>query len=83
MDRSFHTSWRAEEIREEARSQAREEGRAQGFGEVVPLVLAKRQLEVSEEVRRRVTDCRELDVLDLWLGRAITAAAAEEIFDDE
>ncbi len=75
VDLSFYKSYLVEEIREEAR--------AEGRAEDVLLVLEQRGLEVSEEVRGRVTGCADPDVLRLWLARAVTASKAEEIFAGE
>ncbi len=91
VDLSFYKSYLVEEIREEARAEARAEGltegRAEGLtegcAEGVLLVLEQRGLEVSEDVRGRVTGCADPDVLRLWLARAVTASKAEEIFSGE
>ncbi|MEW5352457.1 hypothetical protein [Streptomyces sp. 16-176A] len=76
VDLSFYKSYLSEEIRDEGRAQ----GRAQGRAEDVLLVLEQRGLEISEEVRRRVTECDDLDVLRTWLTRAVTVAKPEDIF---
>ncbi|MGW4275696.1 hypothetical protein ACWEGQ_25865 [Streptomyces seoulensis] len=74
VDLSFYKSYLSEEIRDE--------GRAQGRAEDVLLVLEQRGVEVSREVRRRVTECADHDVLRTWLTRAVTVAKAEEIFGE-
>ncbi|EFF91665.1 conserved hypothetical protein [Streptomyces sp. e14] len=74
VDLSFYKSYLSEEIRDE--------GRAQGRAEDVLLVLEQRGLEISEEVRRRVTECDDLDVLRTWLTRAVTVAKPEDIFGE-
>jgi hypothetical protein len=43
-------------------------------------VLTTRALAVSEAQRQRIQACTELDVLDRWLARAVTAAATEDLF---
>ncbi|MEU6888830.1 hypothetical protein ABZ918_27170 [Streptomyces viridosporus] len=75
VDLSFYKSYISEEIRDE--------GRAQGRAEDVLLVLEQRGLDVSDDVRRRVTDCTDPELLRRWLTRAVTAPKAEEIFEDE
>lgn len=75
VDLSFYKSYISEEIRDE--------GRAQGRAEDVLLVLEQRGLDVSDDVRRRVTDCTDPELLRHWLTRAVTAPKAEEIFEDE
>ncbi|WP_420705478.1 hypothetical protein [Streptomyces sp. NRRL F-5126] len=87
MDLSFYTSYLSEEIRDEGRAQGRDEGRAQGTAqrgaEDVLLVLEQRGLDVSDDVRTRVTDCSDPETLRQWLARALTAATAEDIFGEE
>ncbi|CAM5242552.1 hypothetical protein SHIRM173S_00383 [Streptomyces hirsutus] len=46
-------------------------------------LLQGRGIEVSEEDRERVTGCRDLDTLDVWFTRAITATSAAEVFAPE
>ncbi|WP_374955439.1 hypothetical protein [Streptomyces sp. Ru72] len=75
VDLSFYKSYISEEIRDE--------GRAQGRAEDILVVLELRGLDVSGDVRRRITDCTDPDVLRRWLIRAVTAPKAEEIFEDE
>jgi hypothetical protein len=87
VDLSFYKSYLVEEIREEARAEARVEGRAEGEArravEDVLLVLEQRGLDISDDVRSRVTDCGDPDLLRRWLTRAVTAPKAEEIFEGE
>ncbi|MGW5972926.1 hypothetical protein [Streptomyces sp. NPDC055186] len=87
VDLSFYKSYLVEEIRDEARTQGLEQGLEQGHvqraAEDVLLVLDQRGLDISDEVRARVTDCTDPEVLRHWLLRAVTAPKAEEIFEDE
>ncbi|MEF9904675.1 hypothetical protein [Streptomyces sp. P9-A2] len=75
VDLSFYKSYISEEIRDE--------GRAEGRAEDILLVLEQRGLDVSDDVRGRITDCTDPDLLRLWLMRAVTAPKAEEIFGDQ
>ncbi|MER7689566.1 hypothetical protein [Streptomyces sp. NPDC097610] len=43
-------------------------------------VLEKRAVEISEDVRERITSCTGLDTLTLWFDRSLTATTAEELF---
>lgn len=79
VDLSFYKSYISEEIRDEGRT----EGRAQSRAEDLLLVLEERGLDVSDDVRRRITDCHDPEILRQWLSRAVTAPKAEEIFEDE
>ncbi|MET7380779.1 hypothetical protein ABZT08_18475 [Streptomyces sp. NPDC005526] len=75
VDLSFYKSYISEEIRDE--------GRVQRGAEDVLVVLEQRGLDVSDDVRGRITDCTDPEVLRRWLARAVTAPKAEEIFEDE
>ncbi|MFF0104781.1 hypothetical protein [Streptomyces hirsutus] len=61
----------------------RAEGRVEGRVEDILRLLQGRGIEVSEEDRERVTGCRDLDTLDVWFTRAITATSAAEVFAPE
>ncbi|WP_411151358.1 hypothetical protein [Streptomyces sp. A30] len=71
VDLSFYKSYLSEEIRDEGRAQARVED--------ILHLLDRRGVEVSDTDRERVTSCDDLDVLDLWFDRAITATSAEQV----
>jgi len=55
--------------------------RAEGRAEAVLRVLDKRGVALSEDQRARVAGCTDLDQLDEWLDRAVTATRAAEVFD--
>ncbi|MBD9735398.1 hypothetical protein IGX29_27060, partial [Streptomyces sp. H28] len=44
------------------------------------LLLHHRGVEVTEGDRERIESCDDLDVLDLWLTRAIAATSMAEVF---
>ncbi|WP_055690060.1 hypothetical protein [Streptomyces prasinus] len=87
VDLSFYKSYISEEIRDEGRAQGLEQGLEQGHvqraAEDVLLVLGQRGLEVSEEVRGRITECGDAELLRAWLVRAVVVSEAEEIFEGE
>jgi len=56
------------------------EGRAEGEARGILRVLEARGISVSEDIRRRVTTCTDLDLLDTWATRAVTVEHAEELF---
>ncbi|MGW2491593.1 hypothetical protein ACWCV9_30850 [Streptomyces sp. NPDC001606] len=58
-------------------------GEAKGEAKAVLRVLDARGIEVSDAVRERVMACTELDVLEAWLDRSLTATVAEELFAGE
>lgn len=35
---------------------------------------------MSEEARERILGCQDLEILDVWLRRAITAVSVAEVF---
>ncbi len=60
----------------------RAEGRAEGKSEAVLEVFEARGLAVPNDVRTRVEECRDLELLEQWLKRAITAASPADIFTE-
>jgi hypothetical protein len=74
---AIDTSW----YRSAFSQQLRAEGRAEGIIEKLLRVLDKRGVGLTEEQRVRVESCTDLDLLDAWFDRALTAATAGEVFD--
>lgn len=66
----------------EGRQEGRQEGRAEGEARSVVAVLDARGVAVSDQVRQRILGCTDLDVLDVWLRRALTVDNAEDLFAD-
>jgi len=62
------------------RAEGKSEGKAEGKAEAVLRILGKRAIAVSDEQRQRILACGDVDALDCWLDRALTAAAADELF---
>lgn len=91
MDLSFYRSSFSRQLiaeglaegRVEGRAEGRAVGLAEGRGEAVLRVLDKRGVAISAEQRACVEACTDLDQLDLWLDRAVTAADASEVFDTQ
>ncbi|MFI6405246.1 hypothetical protein [Streptomyces sp. NPDC050548] len=75
VDLSFYKSWLSEEIRDE--------GRVQRGAEDILVVLQARGIDVPDDLRERITDCDDPDILRRWLTRAAVVPSAEEIFRDE
>ena len=46
-------------------------------------VVAARGIPVGHEIRARIEACTDVETLDRWLVRAVTAASAEEIFSEQ
>ncbi|MGW5574301.1 hypothetical protein ACWEVD_24155 [Nocardia thailandica] len=61
-------------------AEGREEGREEGVALSILRVLAARGLPVSDPIRTRIEECRDLDQLTEWLTRAATADATDDLF---
>jgi hypothetical protein len=59
--------------------QGRAEGKAEGKAAAVLEVLRPRGLDVPDDVRDRVLGCTDLDRLDVYLRRAVTAGSAADV----
>uniref|UniRef100_A0AAU3GV12 DUF4351 domain-containing protein n=1 Tax=Streptomyces sp. NBC_01401 TaxID=2903854 RepID=A0AAU3GV12_9ACTN len=77
IDLSFFRSESSQRLRAEGKA----EGRAEGRAEAVVTVLEQRGIAVGDTVRSRVLDCTDVETLDLWLSRALTATTAEDLFN--
>ena len=66
--------------RAEGREEGREEGQAAARAVTVLEVLDARGLPITDEQRRRIQECKDIDTLARWLRRAVTVASTEEIF---
>ncbi|MFF9685234.1 hypothetical protein [Streptomyces sp. NPDC014623] len=60
----------------------RAEGKAEGKAEAVLTILERRGITVRDGVRSRILGCVDVETLDDWLGHALTAATAEELFTE-
>ncbi|MFI6286896.1 hypothetical protein ACIBCM_19465 [Streptomyces sp. NPDC051018] len=68
MDLSFYKSPLSEEIRN------------QGRAEYILLALKARRIDITDEVRSRITECTDPELLRQWLARAALADPADGIF---
>lgn len=80
VDLSFYKSPISEELRGEGRDEGLAKGRAQQGARSVLRVLELRGIAVSDEARERITSCDDVDLLEHWMDRAVTADSTEEIF---
>ncbi|MGV9678324.1 hypothetical protein ACWDSJ_23860 [Nocardia sp. NPDC003482] len=62
-------------------AQGRSEGRAEGEAQALLVILDARGIVLSDDSRRRIADCRDMDQLNAWLRRSATATSADELFD--
>ncbi|MBT2208357.1 hypothetical protein [Actinomadura sp. NEAU-AAG7] len=58
----------------------RAEGIAIGEAKSVLMILAAREVTVSDEARERIMSCQDLDTLEVWVNRAMTVDSAEALF---
>ena len=63
----------------QGKAEGRAEGEAAGLSHALLVVLAARGVAVSEDVRARIAACADLEQLDAWLARAVTAASAADV----
>jgi len=56
-------------------------GEARGEARAVLAVLDARGIEVPDPVREDITSCTDLDQLDTWIRRAVTANKVQDLFD--
>ncbi|BCJ38763.1 hypothetical protein Athai_62660 [Actinocatenispora thailandica] len=71
----------ARRLRAEGRTEGRTEGRAEGEAAALLMLFDARGWVVSDEIRRRLDGCTDVDQLDRWLRRAANAASLDEVFD--
>ncbi|MEV0274919.1 hypothetical protein AB0I22_00820 [Streptomyces sp. NPDC050610] len=57
-------------------------GEVKGKAQAILQLLAARDVSVPEPARERITTCTDLDTLNHWFNRAVTATDAEELFAD-
>lgn len=67
--------------REEGLAEGREEGLAQARREGVLRLLEAHEVPVDPSVRSRIAECSDLEQLDTWFTRAISAKSTDELFD--
>lgn len=68
---------------DQGREEGREEGAAETKAQDVLKVIDARELKPTREQRAMVTADAGLDKLNRWFDRALTAATAADIFQDE
>jgi hypothetical protein len=64
------------------RSETSQRLRAEGRVEDILMILDERGIEVPDDVRARITDCIDLEVLRTWLRRSLTVTTAGDLFTD-
>ncbi|WP_432839168.1 hypothetical protein [Dactylosporangium sp. CA-092794] len=67
------------ELFRELAAQHEARGKAEGEGRAVLTVLGVRGIAVPDAIREQILGCTDLAQLETWLGRAVTAATAEDV----
>ncbi|MGI9000422.1 MAG: hypothetical protein ACR2GH_02020 [Pseudonocardia sp.] len=67
--------------RAEGEAAGKEEGKAEGEARAVLAVLDARGIDVPSDTRTRIAECLDLDQLDTWVRRAVTAETVHDLFD--
>jgi hypothetical protein len=63
-------------------SQGVARGKAMGHAMAVLTVLDARGIEVPDQAHEHITSCTDLNQLDTWVRRAVTANKVLELFDE-
>ena len=63
-------------------AEGKAEGRAEGKADGVLAVLDARNVPIPDDVRRRINECTDLELLDAWIRRAAVIATGEELLAD-
>jgi hypothetical protein len=66
--------------RQELEPLFRDHYQAEGEAKALLTVLTTRGIDIPDDARDRITTCTDLDQLDSWLRRAVTANAIDEVF---
>ncbi|MBB4746788.1 hypothetical protein [Actinoplanes lobatus] len=61
------------------RAEGKTEGKAEGEASAILTVLATRGFDVSDGDRAKITECTDLERLEEWLRRAVTAERVEDL----
>lgn len=66
----------------ESQRRSYNEGRVQARAEAVVSFLEARGLAITDEQRKRILACTELETLDRWVRKAATVKTTDELFAD-
>lgn len=81
LDSSFYRSSFSQLLRDEGRVEGRAEGLLESRIEVLQRILSRRGIRTTGEQRALYRNCKDVDVLDVWIDSAATATTADEVFD--
>ncbi|WP_241842061.1 hypothetical protein [Pseudofrankia sp. BMG5.36] len=63
----------------EGRTEGRAEGMAKAKADAVLRILSQRGVPVPDVAQEKIRSCTDLDLLDTWLDRVLTATSAEDV----
>jgi hypothetical protein len=65
----------------EGEAKGKAEGEAKGKAESLLTILSVRGISMPENIRQRALVCQDLEQLDAWLRKAVTAESLDEVFE--
>ncbi|MCH7230414.1 hypothetical protein L0U85_06025 [Glycomyces sp. L485] len=77
--RPYHSEW-SDKLRREGAEEGREEGRVEMSRRHLIKLCTGRSIALSDVERDRIEQCGDVDQLDRWFDRALTAGSADEVF---
>jgi hypothetical protein len=69
-----------EEGMQHGMEQGKRLGRADSAARVLVTILAARGIAVADQVRARIAECADPDLLERWATRAATSTTIDEVF---
>ncbi|MEU7743299.1 hypothetical protein [Nonomuraea sp. NPDC049158] len=64
----------------EGKAEGKVEGKVEGKAEAVIKILKARGISVPQDAHDRITRCTDLDQIEEWIDRAVTATALDDLF---
>ena len=75
-------SWPHDTFLDGLEAKGRAEGEATGEARLLMQILAARGLEITTEIRNRITSCKDTSQLETWGVRVATSNSIDEVFTD-
>jgi hypothetical protein len=79
LDLSIHEA-RMYRFLEEGKQEGMQQGRADSATRVLLTILAARGIAIADQVRTRIAECADPDLLERWATRAATSSTIDEVF---
>ncbi|MEU8171278.1 hypothetical protein AB0C14_00240 [Microbispora hainanensis] len=65
------------------RAEAQAEGKAEAMAEAVVIVLNARDIQVPDELKDKILECRDFERLNAWIAAAATIESSEALLDEK